>query len=96
MATTCEKIPVFEKDKALRADILIGCSIPKSYSKKKHALCVEHKIAPAKKPDVDNILKAIFDALNGYAYADDSQIIKIKAEKIYTEEPFVEVEIYEL
>jgi Holliday junction resolvase RusA-like endonuclease len=76
--------------------VLIGVSIPKSYSKKKQALCRDRVLVPDKKPDIDNILKAIFDSLNGYAFADDVQIVQVYAEKQYADEPFVEVEIDEL
>lgn len=96
MASNSESMPVYEKDKSLKAKVIIGVSIPKSYSKKKHALCRDRVLTPAKKPDIDNILKAVFDALNGYAFEDDSQIVKVYAEKYYSEEPFVEVEIDEL
>lgn len=33
------------------------------------------------KPDVDNVCKLVCDALNGIAYADDSQVIEICARK---------------
>lgn len=96
MASNCDPMPVYPKDKVLKSKVLIGVSIPQSYSKKKQALCRDRMIAPAKKPDLDNILKSVFDSLCGYAFEDDSQIVKIIAEKVYSEEPFVEVEIDEL
>ena len=72
MASNCEPMPVYDREVTLQANILIGVSIPKSYSKKKQALCRDRFIAPSKKPDIDNILKSIFDALNGYAFSDDT------------------------
>jgi len=93
MASNSEKMPVYERDIPLKAKVLIGVSIPKSYSKKKQALCRDRVLVPDKKPDIDNILKAIFDSLNGYAFADDVQIVQVYAEKQYAVEPFVEVEI---
>ena len=96
MASNCEKMPVYEREQALKAEVLVGVSIPQSYSKKKQALCRCRMIAPSKKPDIDNILKSIFDALNGYAFADDVQIVKVVAEKVYADKPFVEVMIDEL
>lgn len=96
MASNCDPMPVYDKEKTLMANILIGVSIPKSYPKYKQALCRCRMIAPAKKPDLDNVLKSIMDALNGYAFDDDSQIVKVIAEKIYADEPFVEVTIDEL
>lgn len=96
MASNCEAMPVYDREVALKAKVLVGVQIPKSYSKKKQALCRDRFISPSKKPDIDNILKAVFDALNGYAFADDVQIVQVYAEKVYAEEPFVEVEIDEL
>ena len=91
IASNCEPMPVYKREQSIKASVLIGVSIPKSYSKKKQALCRDGIIVPAKKPDVDNILKAVFDALQGYAYEDDSQIVVIHSEKMYSVEPFVEV-----
>ena len=96
MASNCEQMPVYEREKTLKAEVLIGMSIPKSYPKYKQALCRCRMIAPAKKPDLDNVLKSIFDSLNGAAFEDDSQIVKVVAEKVYADEPFVEVTIDEL
>lgn len=38
---------------------------------------------PTVKPDVDNFLKSLLDALNQIAYEDDAQIIEINASKKY-------------
>ena len=104
MASTSDPMPVYPKGTPLQAKILIGCAIPKSYSKKKQAQCREGILVPDKKPDLDNICKAVLDALqgnkgrneSGYAFDDDSQVVKLVAEKIYSDEPFVEVTIDEL
>ena len=51
------------------------------------------KIRPTKKPDCDNCIKSITDALNGIAYIDDSQIVSIECEKWYSDRPRAEVMI---
>lgn len=89
------QLPVYDRDKTLKMDVLVGVSIPKSYTKKKQALCRDRFIAPGKKPDIDNVCKAIMDACNGIAYEDDAQVVYIIAEKVYAIEPFVEVQINE-
>lgn len=58
---------------------------PKRVSKKKRLDMLEGRILPLKKPDTDNIVKVVSDALNGVAYHDDTQIASIWAEKIYSE-----------
>lgn len=68
-------------------------AIPKSTSKKNRKLMNEGKIRHNKKPDIDNCIKSITDALNGIAYKDDSQIVQVKACKLYSEEPKTEVVI---
>ena len=40
------------------------------------------KFIPLKKPDMDNIVKVIADALNSVAYQDDSQVVLVKAKKV--------------
>lgn len=37
--------------------------------------------------DVDNIGKAVLDALNGYAYADDRQVVDISVRKQWADNP---------
>lgn len=41
------------------------------------------EIRPTKRPDVDNVLKAVADSLNGLAYHDDAQLIEMKGTKRY-------------
>lgn len=48
------------------------------------------------KPDIDNVIKSVLDALNGIAYDDDKQICSVIGHKAWAKsEPFIEVEIYE-
>ncbi len=50
-------------------------------------------------PDLDNLQKALFDALNGVIYRDDRQVVRVAAQKIYangTEPPAVHVTIQEI
>ena len=43
---------------------------PKSTSKKQTEQMLENKISPTKKPDIDNIIKIVLDALNKMAFRD--------------------------
>lgn len=75
--------------------VSVYCGIPKSTPKKNLPLMLKGEIQPCKKPDIDNILKIIFDALNGIAYKDDTQIFEVHAIKRYAEVPRVVVELVE-
>ena len=39
------------------------------------------ELLPAKKPDIDNIVKAVLDALNEVAYRDDTQVVELQVRK---------------
>jgi Holliday junction resolvase RusA-like endonuclease len=67
--------------------------IPKSATKKLKALMAENKLLPCKKPDIDNVIKIIADSLNGIAYKDDTQIVKLTAHKLYSDNPRVEIKL---
>lgn len=91
--TLVKEIYVINKFQMLQgpitADVIIKYDIPKSTSKKQKELMLQDEIKPCKKPDIDNILKIIFDSLNGIAYKDDSQIVQVSCRKMYAEEPKV-------
>ena len=69
--------------------------IPKSTKKADRELMLENKINPTKKPDIDNIVKIILDAMNGIAFKDDTQITKLNVEKIYAMQEAIKVRIIE-
>ena len=86
----------FDADRQLAVKINAVYSIPKSVSNKRRAAMMEGTIRPTKKPDIDNVVKIICDALNGLAYHDDSQIVYLAVEKWYGAIPCVKVEVDEL
>ena len=49
-----------------------------------------------KKPDADNIIKIVLDALNKVAFYDDAQVSKICFEKRYSKTPRLEITIQNL
>lgn len=74
--------------------ILAIYGIPKSYSQKKRERAMNGELMPTKKPDADNIAKVVCDALNGVAYADDTQVIELRVRKAYGE-PHITVSVEE-
>lgn len=83
----------FADEDMLDVRVIAYYSIPKSTSKKKRKMMLEHKIRPGKKPDWDNIGKIICDSLNTVAYRDDSSIVDAQVRKFYSENPRVDVTI---
>lgn len=73
--------------------ITASFAIPKGTARYKIPAMLAGKIEPTKKPDADNIAKAICDALNGIAYDDDAQITELHVRKIYAEEAAIKVQI---
>lgn len=78
---------------ALRMTVEAFLSVPASDSAKKRAAKLAGEIRPTKKPDFDNIAKAIADGCNGVAFPDDAQIVSAGVEKFYGETPCVRVTI---
>jgi Holliday junction resolvase RusA-like endonuclease len=74
----------------------IGLDVPASWSKVKQAKALIGQIHPATKPDMDNVVKAIFDALNGVVWKDDVQVVSLSVGKQYAEAPGVFVEVREI
>lgn len=80
---------------AVEMVVNIYAEIPKSVSKKKRAEMLLNERPITKTGDVDNLFKAISDALNGLAYDDDSQIVDGYIHKYYSEQARAEITIRE-
>lgn len=78
----------------IKAVIKACFGIPKSYSKKKRREIEEGTLRPTKRPDADNIAKAVLDSLNGIAYKDDSAIVALEVYKYFDEKPRVEISLF--
>ena len=76
--------------------MVFNMPIPKSFTKKVKRQIEDGDYQHTKKPDLDNLAKAVLDALNGLAFDDDSQIVKINMEKRYHCCPGVWVQIKEV
>ena len=83
----------FPDDAMLEMEIEAFFCIPKGASKKRKAAMLTGDIRPTKKPDADNVLKAVADALNDIAYRDDTQLVDCIVHKYYDTEPRVIVTI---
>lgn len=69
--------------------------IPKSWSKADKAAARNGTKRPIVKPDLDNVVKSCFDALNGIAWKDDNRVVEESSSKWYSDQPRIEIEIEE-
>jgi Holliday junction resolvase RusA-like endonuclease len=44
-----------------------------------------------KRPDLDKLVRAVMDALTGTCYTDDSQVVRLRASKVWHPETIIEV-----
>lgn len=80
----------------IRADIHAYYTIPKSKSNKIKEQMRKNMIRPTKKPDSDNVAKAVLDSINGIAYKDDAYVVDLTVSKYYADEGFVKIRLEEL
>lgn len=67
-------------------------SIPQSWSLKKQRAAALDEVMHTKRPDLDNVVKAVKDGSNKVVWKDDSQVVDLHASKRYGN-PRVEVEV---
>ncbi len=72
--------------------IKISIAIPVSFSKRKRAAALNGDVWPIIKPDCNNYSKAL-DAFNGIVWLDDKQIVREFVEKVYAEQPGLDVTV---
>lgn len=87
--------PQMIANRPLDVSLLFVLKIPESWSKKIKAKAIAGEITPARRPDLDNYVKAVLDAFNGVVWEDDSAIVEITARKTYGEKPEVRVAVNE-
>lgn len=78
---------------ALSVSLTFYRPVQSSISKTERERRLSNESKPVVKPDTDNYLKATLDALNGILWHDDAQIVKIEAEKKYSDHPKITVSV---
>lgn len=75
------------RDVPLSMDVIIELTRPKGKPKR--------FILPTSKPDCDNVLKGLQDAMESIVYEADQQIVSVSVRKQYSETPGVTITIHE-
>ena len=85
----------YDREQPLYINLAFGLPIAKSTPKGKAEQMAQGIIRHTKKPDADNLAKAVLDALNGVAWEDDSQVVRVGIFKEYAKEPYVYIYIHD-
>lgn len=98
-----QKVALFAKtagvtlsDKAIKIRLDFWLPRPKSLYRKSDP---EFGMFCSKRPDIDNLIKAVLDGLNGIAFKDDGQVCELQARKFYHSKggmPATEISIEEI
>lgn len=91
-----ENRPPEPLDGPLAVTVTVILPIPNLFSAKKRDKAIRGEVLPYKKPDLDNVEKSLWDALQGIYYTNDSRICRKNIQKIYGEQPGMMVEIEEI
>jgi Holliday junction resolvase RusA-like endonuclease len=83
-------------DQAVGVNLFIDCQVPGSWSQKKQRMALAGEVLPTSKPDVDNVVKAIFDGCNGVLWRDDVLVVDTRIRKRFSATPCVRVEVWSM
>jgi Holliday junction resolvase RusA-like endonuclease len=67
----------------VRVELLVVLAPPGSWSGRRRAAATVGDVLPTSRPDLDNYIKSISDAINTVVIVDDSQIVELRARKRY-------------
>jgi Holliday junction resolvase RusA-like endonuclease len=81
-------------EKPVMVDITFYMPIPTSWSRKKKEK--NNGAVHKSKPDIDNLIKGLFDSLNKISWKDDNQVYEVHSKKVYSFNPGIGFEIWEL
>ena len=72
-----KKIPGFKPyENALCVDLTFYLGIPSSWAKQKKLQAIQGQIRPISRPDTDNLVKSVTDAINGLLWVADANTDK--------------------
>ena len=72
-------------DGPVSVSIILLVTPPASWSQKKQREALAGSILPTSKPDMDNVIKGLFDACNEIVWKDDKQVAELHVSKRYAE-----------
>lgn len=96
-------------DDAIRVDVVFYMKAPQNMSKKPserakdkakqlYSKYISGRLEHVKKPDLDNLIKSLFDSISKseIVWSDDNIVCDLRARKLYSPNPRIEIEIEEI
>jgi Holliday junction resolvase RusA-like endonuclease len=80
-------------DGPVRLWVVAYMPVPKSWPKYRRRQALDGHVHHTSKPDADNLIKVVKDALNSVVYGDDSQVADQRCVKAYSDRPRVVVTV---
>jgi Holliday junction resolvase RusA-like endonuclease len=84
---------VREIDGPVSVVVVAHYRIPASATRARRAAMLALDEMPTKKPDIDNVVKNVLDALNGLAWKDDAQVVRLSVSKVWSDDPRTEIDV---
>lgn len=91
--------PMLRDDRAVALAVLVMVVRPRSHFRRDGRLSAEgarHPIPRSQKPDADNVVKLVCDALCGLAYTDDVRVASLAVLRCWAERPGLIVTVEEM
>jgi len=76
--------------------VRINMQPPSSASKSRIALMLSGDLRPIKRPDIENVAKAVLDAMNQIVFRDDAQVCGLRVAKFYDSQPGLTIDVEEV
>lgn len=89
-----KKLPKLDGPIAFR--VVFNIPIPKSWPGWKKDAALLEQVLPTGKPDLDNLCKLLFDALQGICFNNDSQLVYGNCRKRYSDSPGITLRMEKL
>lgn len=78
-------------DGPISVDINFRFNAPKKFKKAERERMEKEMVLHTSKPDIDNLVKAVFDGMNGICFVDDTQVYRVSSIKLYAIRPGVDI-----
>ena len=77
-------LPIEHNGRGVSVSVQVMRKVPRSWRRKNRALAEAGEYRPQTRPDLDNVIKIVLDAMNGVAYADDAEVTNITATRSFS------------